>query len=71
MKTIKEALAANGVVLHRLGNSLNTALHGCYEDAGVTPKQMKDAVDDIIKGFAEMKVIHNLIKEKYSEEGAE
>ena len=71
MKTIKEAIEANAAVLHRMGNSLNTVLHGCYEDAGVTPKQMRAAVDDLIKGFAEMKIIHSTIKENYLDKGAE
>ena len=71
MKTIKEAIEASEVVLHRMGNSLNIALHGCYEDAGVTPKQMRTAVDDLIKGYAELKIIMRTIKDIFFNKGAE
>ena len=77
MKTVKEALAKADIVLledsnvlHQMGNSLNTDLHSCYEDAGVTPEQHKKAVHELIKSREELiksreklKVIFQTIKE--------
>ena len=63
MKTLEEIYKAGAAILHGIGNSLNTVLHGCYEDAGVTDKQKKAAVDDLIKAFEELRELFNDLKE--------
>ena len=65
MTHIKDALEDADVVLHKFGNSLNTVLHSCYEDAGVSPEHKKTAVDDLIKGYAELKIIIKTIRDNY------
>ena len=63
MKTLEEVFEAGAAILHRIGNSLNTTLHSCYEDAGVTDRQKKEAVEDLIKGFEELRELFDSLKE--------
>ena len=68
MNTVKEALDKGNIVLHQMGNSLNTALHSCYDDAGVTPEQHKKAVNELIKSREELQVIFRAMKEMILDE---
>lgn len=69
MTVIQEALANGSKILHRMGNALNTVLHSCYEDAGVTPEQQKKAVDELIEDFTELRKIFGTLKELIKDKG--
>lgn len=69
MTIIQEALARGSEIIHSMGNPLNITLHSCYEDAGVSLEQQKQAAEEIIDGYKEMQEIFMTLKKAIKDKG--